>query len=479
MSIWFREPPASEPRRAAAARRADFETASGEQLGGRHRRRDASPRARAPGCVPLGRDARRQRRGGVRRAHDRRRDRRRTVVNAHSRLIRVTPGISGGHESPAGSAASSSVDAPGDRPRAVGGVGDDGVGVAADRFVAERNETPASLPSSMHRVAGLVEPEPEAVAHRLPGTSLADAPSRHDLRRHDPPGEQRGPERVDVGHGRVDATVAAADDRQVEDVGPRPVGRQVRRRAARPGSSSDRRRRCRPCRPVATRARSTRSANAPSRWPARRAGRARRNRRCSSRTARRAGTSPDAHRARGGTARSSPARGPGPAARSPVTSIPASSSSSRRCPTGGRACSTVDRVDDQRQVAGEQRPRRGELAVPARWLRRCERGETLRALARPNWVSTVLSCRDPTGRARTPGERDGVAESTRIDAREVGLGAIAHRTRSSTAGTWPVTRAQSVSSPASSSISRPSCQLPSADRSYWRITPTGRKPTLL
>ena len=36
---------------------------------------------------------------------------------------------------------------------------------------------------------------------------------------------------------------------------------------------------------------------------------------------------------------------------------------------------------------------------------------------------------------------------------------------------------QSVSSPASSSISSPSCQDPSADRSYWRITPTGRKPT--
>jgi hypothetical protein len=37
---------------------------------------------------------------------------------------------------------------------------------------------------------------------------------------------------------------------------------------------------------------------------------------------------------------------------------------------------------------------------------------------------------------------------------------------------------QPSTSLASSSMSSPSCQLPSAPRSYWRITPTGRKPTL-
>ena len=38
---------------------------------------------------------------------------------------------------------------------------------------------------------------------------------------------------------------------------------------------------------------------------------------------------------------------------------------------------------------------------------------------------------------------------------------------------------QSISSSASISMSRPSCPVPSGPRSYWRITPTGRNPTLM
>ncbi len=61
----------------------------------------SSPRARAPGCVPLGRHVRRQRRGGVRRAHHRRHNRRRhgrelpLPADPH-RPPRITGSVTGG-----------------------------------------------------------------------------------------------------------------------------------------------------------------------------------------------------------------------------------------------------------------------------------------------------------------------------------------------------------------------------------------------
>ena len=73
---------------------------------------------------------------------------------------------------------------------------------------AERDARVVALED--HRVRRLVEPEPEPVALRLCGGVAPRPHHLHDsARRHDPPGEERRPQRADVGGGGVDAAVAA------------------------------------------------------------------------------------------------------------------------------------------------------------------------------------------------------------------------------------------------------------------------------
>ena len=77
MSVWFRETPGPSHAALSPADVARLRNGHGRTTRRWHRRRVPPLGARAPGCVPLGRHLRRQRRGGVRRAHHRRHDRRR------------------------------------------------------------------------------------------------------------------------------------------------------------------------------------------------------------------------------------------------------------------------------------------------------------------------------------------------------------------------------------------------------------------
>ena len=57
------------------------------------------------------------------------------------------------------------------------------------------------------------------------------------------------------------------------------------------------------------------------------------------------------------------------------------------------------------------------------------------------------------------------------------IGLLMPRRRPETILLVHIERSRGLSSSASRSISNPSCQLPSGPRSYWRMMPTGRKPT--
>ena len=219
---------------------------------------------------------------------------------------------------------------------------------------------------AVERDAGVAAAEPaprrSTRAARSRGRSAPTPPARrcaartispHPVGRDDPAGEERVPERADVGRGRVDPAVAGAAHGQVEDVRPRrAVELEVAERGA-PGKLVRAQERGVDAFPPArTRARARARGTAP-RSPARRSAPARRSRRCSTRSARRARTWSGARRARRGTAPSSRARARGPASRSRSGRTRPPRRGSRRSPTGGRAAAR--RSPRRRSAAGRRR----------------------------------------------------------------------------------------------------------------------------
>ena len=108
-------------------------------------------------------------------------------------------------------------------------------------------DTPASYPSSQTASLGLAEVEPQAVPLLLLGPVAARAHHLgHPRRRHDPPGEQRLPEGVQVGRRGVDAAVADTDARAG---GGRCCAGRRRRGSGEPPAPAARRSGGTPCRP--------------------------------------------------------------------------------------------------------------------------------------------------------------------------------------------------------------------------------------
>ena len=187
------------------------------------------------------------------------------------------------------------------------------------------------------------------------------APSRHPVLRNDLAGEERPPERAEVGHGGVDPAVSVASHRAG---GRRSSWARRRSSGIRGRRLPEARRRAgtRVRMPAGSQTRSrTRSGNG-TRSPARRSAPAPRSRRCSTRSARQARTSGGARRARPGTL--------------------------------GRR----ELLDGHRhQVVGES-----QLARPRRSSRRCRRCDRRCSIVTPSPIS---------GRSAPSTERAGVASS--------------------------------------------------------------------
>src|SRR4029453_630186 len=114
----------------------------------------------------------------------------------------------------------------GQGPRALAGVREDGVREPGTRIVDGAERHARVVPVEFRDGGGRVEPEAQTVAGGPLGHVAVRPEHLGDERgRHDPAVDDRAPERGDVRGGRVEASVAASPDGQVEDVAPQALVR--------------------------------------------------------------------------------------------------------------------------------------------------------------------------------------------------------------------------------------------------------------
>jgi hypothetical protein len=120
-----------------------------------------------------------------------------------------------------------------DRPRAIGRVRQNRMGETVCSIVDGSERYPGVGSLEHQRDARRMEPESQAVPHRLRRHVAARLNHLgNTIRWHDPSAEHCGPQGGDVRGSRVDAAVPASPDREVEDVGPHSHLREIPHRRA-------------------------------------------------------------------------------------------------------------------------------------------------------------------------------------------------------------------------------------------------------